>query len=153
MAERHTQRLKYESLVKPLLVLIRTTYSIPDVHANSCGHISSSLLPTSCTWTYIYLECHPHKFSWLHLQPAAYTMCRIMLPSSMPPTQSMWHFHWEHLRPGYFRYQMHFLLFMFPVFGFHSWIDRLQRGSFSQYPTIAAHPNIKRWIVLPQTSD
>ena len=57
--------------------------------------------------------CHPHKFLRSHLlQPAAYILCEDT-PTSMPPMQFMWHFRQEHLRPVYFRYSIHFLLFSF----------------------------------------
>ena len=59
------------------------------------------------------LAYHPHKFSWSHLQPVAYAMQMIILPSSMPPMQFLCHFHWGH-----------FLLYLFPVSDFHSCIDK-----------------------------
>ena len=103
-------------------------YDIPDIHENSCGHTSASLAFIRCTWTCVLLTCHPRKFSWSHLQRAAYTMPVITLPSSMPPKQCIRHSLREHLRPVYFRYQVHFRLFLFPVSDFCSRIHRFQRG-------------------------
>ena len=48
-----------------------------------------------------------------HLHNATYTMHVDTPPSSMPPSQFTWYFHREHLLTVYFRYQMHFLLFLF----------------------------------------
>ena len=103
-------------------------YIIPGTpHANSCGH-TSSLPPTRCTWIRLLLACHPHKFLLSHLPPATYTTHVITFPSSMPPTQFKWHFHWEHACHVYFRYQVYFLIFLFPVSDFCSCIDRCQRN-------------------------
>ena len=57
------------------------------------------------------------------------------LPSCMPPAQFTQHFHREHLRSVYFRCQVHFLLFLRPVFDFLNCIDKCQKGSSSQYST------------------
>ena len=89
-AELHTQEPRYES---PFFFLL-------------FGSKSPWLKQTSG---------RPRKLSWslLLLQPADYTIHVIKLPSSMPPTQFTQHFHREHMRPVYFRYQMYFLLFSF----------------------------------------
>ena len=65
---------------------------------------------------------------WSHLYPAAYMMYVITLPSSMPPSQITQHIHREHLRSVYFRYQVHFLLFLFPVSDFRRCLVRGQKG-------------------------
>ena len=69
-----------------------------------------------------------HNFSWTHLLPAVYTKHVITFISSMPPTQFTRYFRREYLRPVYFRYQVYSLLFLFPVSGFRSCIDRCQRS-------------------------
>ena len=61
-------------------------YNIPDAHANSRGHTSFKLLLHNARG-HIFLN--------------------------IPFTQFIRHFHWEQLRPVYFRYQVHFLLFSF----------------------------------------
>ena len=117
-------------------VEISRLYDIQDARANSRDYISSSLPLTHCMRTCPLLACHPHKFSWSYLNPVTYTEHVTMLPSSMPPTQFTQHFHREHLRTLYFRYPVHLLLFLFPVSDFCSCIDRCQKESSSQYPTI-----------------
>ena len=65
----------------------------------------------------------------LHLlNLVAYALYVIKLPSYKLPTQFMQHFYREHLSPVYFRYQMHFLLFLFPVSDFHNCIYCCQKG-------------------------
>ena len=126
-ADPYTQELRDESSVKSLLLYIKTFLYIPDVRTNSRGH-TSSLLLTRCTWACLLLVFHPHKFSWLHLQPVAYTMLVITLPSSVSPTQFTQNFRHEPLRPVYFRYYVYFLLFFFRLSDSCSYIERRQRG-------------------------
>ena len=80
---------------------------------------------TSCVMIWWYLHTlagfflnWTKYFKFIHyllhlLQPASYTMHINTLPSSVVPTQFIWHFFWKHLHPVYFRYQVHFLLFSF----------------------------------------
>ena len=78
----------------------------------------------------------PRKFSWSYLlQPATYTLQIDMPPSSMLPTRCTWtrvvllawqftrHFRRWHLFSVNFRYQVPFLLFLFPISVFRSCID------------------------------
>ena len=58
----------------------------------------------------------------------------IRLPSSIPPTQFTRHFHWRHLHLVYFRYQVHFLLYLFPVSKSIA-ASTSQKRSSCQYPT------------------
>ena len=66
MAEQHTQGPRCESPVKPLLFLLFTSkshclYDISDIHANSRGHIFSSLPLKRCASTCLLLACHPQQ--------------------------------------------------------------------------------------------
>ena len=64
--------------------------------------------PTYC----LHIACGHTSFHIMHM---------ITLLSSMPPKQFTWHFHWGHLHLVYFRYQVHFLLFLFSV-----WLSQLR---------------------------
>ena len=78
---------RYGSSVKPLcLFALRVECNIPDANVNSCGHISSNMLLTHCTWTPLLLAIHRRNLHQI--------------------------FPGEYLRPVYFRYQMHFLLLL-----------------------------------------
>ena len=97
-------------------------YNIPDANINSHCRISFSLHSTHSTWTCLLLPCYQHNTcDHASFQQATHTISA--------------HFCWEHLHPVYYRYQVHFLLFLFPVSDFYSCINRCQRESSSQYPT------------------
>ena len=55
--------------------------------------------------------------------------------SFLPPMQFTSHFYREQQDPVNFRYQVHFLLFLFTVSSFHSCISRCKMGFLTQYLT------------------
>ena len=66
-----------ETLFLPLSVGSKSSwlYNIPDTYTNSHGHISSSLPPTHCKWTYLLLVSHQYKFLSSYLLQPAMTHC------------------------------------------------------------------------------
>ena len=94
----------------------------------------------------------PCKFSWSYaFQPANCTL-HVKTPiSSMPPKQFMWHFRREHLYDVYFRYPVHFLIFLFLVSNFRSCIN-MSKGSSSQYPTLVIEILSHNYVTLSSWS-
>ena len=105
----------------------RWLYNILDAHANSRGHISSnpkitrfSMAPTQFTWS-----------SFLLTLPPRY-LCGVLTG--------------ETRRPVYFRYQVHFLLFLFLDSDFYRCIDVL-KGVFKTISNISYNSS---WSKLRQ---
>ena len=136
--------------------------NISDAHANSCSHISSNLLLIHCTWTYLLLIGHPYNAcnhtSFLYATHTIYTAVPVILFLvsnfflACNPCNFQDIFTTEHLHPIYFRYQMHFLLFLFPVSNFCSCIDTSKRPSsqyqiHSQYKNFI-HKNLRCLLIL-----
>ena len=68
------------------------------------------------------------------------------LPSSMLPTQYTWRFHWGHLRPIYFWYQVYFLLFLFYLSRTYATASRDVKRVFKSISKMSIRGFENRWM-------